>query len=123
MELSQLRYFLALCEERNFTRAAKRCGVSQPSLSNGIKGLETELGGELFDRSGVSLTSLGKSVRRHFESALASVDGIAKSATAFHRRQAARRRVAAARTLQLVNPTVPGATSFEETPQSEAPNY
>src|SRR5262245_51098697 len=40
MQMHQIRYFLALCEERNFTRAARRCGVSQPSLTNAIIGLE-----------------------------------------------------------------------------------
>jgi DNA-binding transcriptional LysR family regulator len=50
MQMHQIRYFLALCEERNFTRAAKRCGVSQPSLTNAIIGLEQELGGALFQR-------------------------------------------------------------------------
>jgi Bacterial regulatory helix-turn-helix protein, lysR family len=34
MQMQQVHYFLALCEELNFTRAARRCGVSQPSLSN-----------------------------------------------------------------------------------------
>jgi Transcriptional regulator len=43
MQMHQIRYFLALCEERNFTRAAKRSGVSQPSLTNGIITLEREL--------------------------------------------------------------------------------
>src|SRR5262245_20974853 len=38
MQMHQIRYFLALCEERSFTRAAKRCGVSQPSLTNAIFG-------------------------------------------------------------------------------------
>ncbi len=37
MELHQVRSFLALCKEKNFTRAAKHCGVSQPSLSNAIR--------------------------------------------------------------------------------------
>src|SRR5262249_9802129 len=50
MQMHQIRYFLALCEERNFTRAARRCGVSQPSLTNAIIGLERELGGALFHR-------------------------------------------------------------------------
>ena len=40
METNQVRYFLALCEENNFTRAAKRCGVSQPSVSNAIRRLK-----------------------------------------------------------------------------------
>jgi LysR family transcriptional regulator, hydrogen peroxide-inducible genes activator len=65
MELQQVRYFLALCEEGSFTRAAMRCGVSQPSLSNGIKRLEQEFGGLLFHRSlpKCRLTELGRAVR------------------------------------------------------------
>jgi hypothetical protein len=63
MQMHQIRYFLALCEERNFTRAAKRCGVSQPSLTNAIIALEQELGGALFQRKPlVSLTVLGDAV-------------------------------------------------------------
>jgi len=50
MQMQQIRYFLALCEERSFTRAAKRCGVSQPSLTNAIIRLEQKLGGALFRR-------------------------------------------------------------------------
>lgn len=95
MHLAQIRYFVALCEERNFTRAAKRCGVSQPSLSNGIKALERELGGELFERSGMSLTALGRAVRPALEAALASCEQIKKRATAFHRRETSRRRITA----------------------------
>jgi hypothetical protein len=65
MEMHQVRYFLALCEERNFTRAAKRCGVSQPSLTNAIKRLEAELGGSLFhrDRVNTRMSDLGILVR------------------------------------------------------------
>ena len=60
MQMHQIRYFLALCEERNFTRAAKRSGVSQPSLTNGIITLERELGGALFQRKPtIALTALG----------------------------------------------------------------
>ena len=64
MHMNQVRYFLALCEERNFTRAAKRCGVKQPSLTNAIKSLESKLGGELFERnqSKTQLTKLGRLV-------------------------------------------------------------
>jgi len=104
VELAQIRYFVALCSERNFTRAARRCGVSQPSLSNGIKALECELGGKLFERSDMSLTPLGKSLQLHFESAVASVGQITKRAMAFHRRQLVQRRVASARSLRLLDP-------------------
>ena len=50
MEMHQVRYFLAVCETLNFTRAAERCNVSQPALTRGIKTLEDELGGPLFNR-------------------------------------------------------------------------
>src|SRR6266849_6687825 len=65
MEMHQVRYFLALCEELNFTRAAKRCGVAQPSLTNGIKSLEQELGGALFHRGcrNIRLSELGRAIR------------------------------------------------------------
>src|ERR1700683_273405 len=52
MEIQQLRYFLALAEIGNFTRAAERCSVSQPALSQQIINLEKELGHKLFHRLG-----------------------------------------------------------------------
>lgn len=61
MELHQLRYFAAVAELRNFTRAAERCHVSQPSLSQQIIKLERELRTPLFERLGrtVQLTDAG----------------------------------------------------------------
>jgi LysR family hydrogen peroxide-inducible transcriptional activator len=51
MEMHQLRYFLAVCETLNFTRASEKCNISQPALTKGIQRLEEDLGGLLFDRT------------------------------------------------------------------------
>lgn len=67
MELRQLRYFLAVAEHLNFTRAAEAVHVSQPSLSVQIRALEDEVGAPLFDRLGrrVVLTEAGQILREH----------------------------------------------------------
>jgi LysR family cyn operon transcriptional activator len=67
MELRQLRYFLAVAEHRNFTRAAHAVHVSQPSLSVQIRDLEEELGSPLFDRLGrqIHLTPAGEVLLEH----------------------------------------------------------
>jgi LysR family transcriptional regulator, hydrogen peroxide-inducible genes activator len=68
MQMHQVRYFLALLEERSFTRAARRSGVSQPSLTNAISALEQELGGVLFHRKPlVALTELGHALAPYLE--------------------------------------------------------
>ena len=69
MDFNQIRYFLALSNTLNFTRAAEQCYVSQPALTQAIKRLEMELGGALISRNGRDneLTELGKSLRSHFE--------------------------------------------------------
>ena len=74
MEMHQARYFLAVCDTLNFTRAAKRCHVSQPALTRGIKKLEAELGGPLFrrERNLTHLTELGRMMMPHLEQTLAS---------------------------------------------------
>jgi len=62
MEMHQVKYFLATAAELNFTKAAERCNVSQPSLTRAIKQLEEEFGGDLFrrERPQVQLTDLGE---------------------------------------------------------------
>ncbi|MGB3364345.1 MAG: LysR family transcriptional regulator, partial [Thermodesulfobacteriota bacterium] len=64
MELHQLRYFVAVAETGGFSKAAKRCYVAQPSLSQQIIKLEHELGKELFERLNrrVALTEAGKAL-------------------------------------------------------------
>ena len=82
MELHQIRYFLAVCEALNFTRAAERCHVSQPSLTQAVKKLEGELGGALFlrERGRVSLTALGEALRPSFEQILGETHSVVDTA-------------------------------------------
>lgn len=80
MEMQQIRYFLALAETLNFTRAAEDCNVSQPALTRAIQALEGELGGDLLRREGrhSHLTELGKRMlpllQRCYESAITARD-------------------------------------------------
>ena len=62
MDLRQFSYVVAVVDHAGFTRAADALGVSQPSLSQGVRALEAELGTELFHRTGrrVALTSAGE---------------------------------------------------------------
>jgi DNA-binding transcriptional LysR family regulator len=69
MELQEIRYFLALSETLNFTRAAERCNVSQPALTRAIQHLEAKLGGPLLhrERGNTHLTELGRIMRPYFQ--------------------------------------------------------
>jgi LysR family hydrogen peroxide-inducible transcriptional activator len=69
MTITQLNYVLALDKSKNFTKAAKACKISQPSLSTQIQKLEEELGVEIFDRTKkpIKSTEIGKILINQFK--------------------------------------------------------
>ena len=76
MNLRQLTSFLSLVEEGSFTKAARRLRISQPSLSQQIRSLEADLGGELIERlpRGLRLTAAGKALLPEAQAAVRAAD-------------------------------------------------
>src|SRR5437660_2285882 len=83
--MHQVRYFLTLCQELNFTRAAEKCNVAQPALTRAIKLLEDEFGGLLFhrERARTHLSELGQAVRPYLEEVLRQSQQAKRLATNF----------------------------------------
>src|SRR2546428_8219400 len=79
MEFHQLKYFVAVAEQRHFTKAARNLRIAQPSVSRAIRVLEEELGTPLFHRmkGNVALTSAGEVLLPWARRVLADVDGAA----------------------------------------------
>ena len=92
MGLAQIRYFVAVAEERNVGRAARKLHVAQPPISRHIRSLEDELGSALFPRTprGMDLLPAGEVFLGHARKILAAVE-IAADATRRAPRRAPRR--------------------------------
>lgn len=85
MDIHHIRYFLAVCETRNFTRAAEKCNVTQPALSRAIQQLEDEVGGLLFrrERNLTHITDLGALLRPRFQQIIDELSGVRQEASQF----------------------------------------
>jgi DNA-binding transcriptional LysR family regulator len=95
-EARLLRYFLAVAEELNFTRAAETLGIAQPALSAQIRQLEAQLGVTLLERStrSVRLTDAGRIVREQGPAALGALERVWDAARDAGRGEVGRLRVA-----------------------------
>jgi DNA-binding transcriptional LysR family regulator len=91
MEMHQVRYFLAVCETLNFTRAAEACNVTQPALTRAIQQLEEELGGLMIrrERGHTHLTDLGLLMQPHLARMLGEANAARSAAHGFLKLQAA----------------------------------
>lgn len=85
MDIRQLRYFVTVAEEANFTRAAARLHLAQPGVSAQVRQLERELGQPLLDRSGrsVTLTEVGLAVLPYARAALSAVEAVRQTVDEF----------------------------------------
>ncbi len=86
MEYKQLEFFLAVCEQKSISQAAKTCFVSQQAISKSISNLEQELGVQLFARStsGVLLTDAGHLLEQQVRPHLTERDSILQQLRHFH---------------------------------------
>ncbi|EHR01951.1 LysR family transcriptional regulator [Bradyrhizobium sp. WSM471] len=103
MEMHQVRYFLAVAQLLNFTRAAEDCNVTQPSLTRAIKQLEAELGGDLFrrERPAAQLTELGQRMHPLLKQCYDAAAGARSLASSFRSGEIGALRVALTHSIDL----------------------
>ena len=91
MEMTEIKYFLAVCETLNFHRAAERCHVTQPALTRAVQKLEADLGSPLFcrDKGQVQLTEFGRMMRPHLQDVMGRRDFARTAARQFLKLEAA----------------------------------
>jgi LysR family transcriptional regulator, hydrogen peroxide-inducible genes activator len=96
LKLKDLRYLVAVADQRHFGRAAARCFVSQPTLSSQLKKLEQSLGVQLIERApnNVSLTAAGEEIVARARRILEATDEVVTLARSQHEPLAGRLRVA-----------------------------
>jgi DNA-binding transcriptional LysR family regulator len=121
MNLRQLRYLVALADERHFTRAAAREHVAQPALSQQIRSLEAELGTSLVQRTTrkVAMTQAGEVLVVRARRALAELDAAGAELQALAGVQAGRLSVGALHTMGPVDLSLLLATFHERYPAVE----
>ncbi len=105
MEMQQVRYFLALARELNFTRAAESCNVTQPALTRAIQALEAELGGRLFhrERNQTHLSELGRLMLPYIQSIHAQAEAARTRAKSIGRMKNVELKIGAMCTLSPAN--------------------
>ena len=121
MNLRQLRYLVALADERHFTRAAAREHVAQPALSQQIRSLEAELGMQLVERTTrrVSMTQAGELLVARARRALAELDAAQAELQSLAGVQTGRLAVGALHTMGPVDLSLLLATFHERHPGVE----
>jgi DNA-binding transcriptional LysR family regulator len=85
LDIHHIRYFLAVCETLNFTRAAEKCNVTQPALSRAIQQLEGEVGGLLFrrERNLTHVTDLGLLMKPRLQQIVDGLSDVKRDAKRF----------------------------------------
>ena len=89
LEIRQLRYFVAVAQEGQMTRAARRLALAQPALSQAMARLETQVGAQLLERHprGLALTQAGDAFLEKAQATLAAMDDVQATARSWARQQ------------------------------------